>query len=48
VLGWIVWRIGSFLARRKLRENRVRLGAVAVILAVILAGLAAARAGGED
>lgn len=44
VLGWVVWRLGSRVARRKLAQNRAKLGAVAVILLVLLGGIAAARA----
>lgn len=42
VLGWIVWQIGSRVARRKLAENRVKLGAAAIVLAVVAAGIALA------
>ena len=48
VLGWIVWQIGSRVAKRKMAENRVKLGAVAVIALVLAAGVAAARAGGGE
>jgi hypothetical protein len=42
-LGWIVWQIGSRVAKRKLAQNRVKLGAAAAIVLVLLAGVAAAR-----
>jgi hypothetical protein len=48
VLGWIVWQIGSRVAKRKLAENRVKIGAAGVVLLVLLGGVAAARAGGSD
>ena len=48
VLGWIVWQIGSRLAKRKLAQNRAKVGAAAVVLLVLVAGLAAARAGAGD
>ena len=34
VLGWIVWQLGSRLAKRKMAQNRVKLGAAGVILLV--------------
>jgi hypothetical protein len=48
VLGWIVWQIGSRVAKRKLAQNRAKVGAAAVVLLVLVAGLAAARAGAGD
>jgi hypothetical protein len=43
VLGWAVWQIGSRLARRKLAQNRIKLGAAGVIALVALGGILAAR-----
>ena len=48
VLGWVVWQIGSRVARRKLAEKRMKLGAAAVIALAVGAGIAAARAGGDQ
>lgn len=48
ILGWIVWQIGSRVAKRKLAENRVKVGAAAAIALVLVAGLAAARSGSGD
>ena len=48
VLGWVVWQIGSRVAKRKIAENRVKVGAAAAVLLVLVAGLAAARAGSGD
>lgn len=48
ILGWVVWQIGSRVARRKLAENRLKLGAAAVVALAIVAGIAAARAGNEE
>ncbi len=48
ILGWVVWQIGSRVAKRKLAESRVRLGAAAVVILALAAGLAAARAGGSE
>ena len=42
LLGWIVWKLGLRFGRRKLAQSRVQLGALAVIIAVIVAGLAIA------
>jgi hypothetical protein len=48
VLGWLVWQITRRVARRKLAQNRAKLGAVATVLLVLVAGLAAARAASGD
>jgi len=47
VLGWLVWQIGSRVAKRKIAQNRSKLGAVAVIVAVVIAGVVLA-AGDDD
>lgn len=47
VLGWIAWQIGSRIAKKKMAQNRGKLGAAATVLAVVIAGLLAARSG-ED
>jgi hypothetical protein len=44
VLGWIVWQIGTRVARRKMAQNRVKLGALATIALVLVGGILAARA----
>ena len=44
VLGWLAWQIISRVAKRKIAQNRVKLGAAATVFAVIAAGIAAARA----
>jgi hypothetical protein len=43
VLGWIVWQIASRVAKRKIAQNRVKLGAAAAVVLVLVAGVAAAR-----
>ena len=48
VLGWVVWQIGSRVAKRKLAEQRVKVGAAAVVALALAAGLAAARAAASD
>jgi hypothetical protein len=44
VLGWLAWQVISRIAKRKLAQNKVKLGAAATVFAVIAAGLLAARA----
>ena len=48
VLGWIVWQIASRVAKRKIAQNRVKIGAAGVVLLVLLGGVLAARSGGSD
>jgi hypothetical protein len=48
VLGWIVWQIGARLAKRKMTQNRAKLGAAGVVALVLVGGLIAARAGSDD
>jgi hypothetical protein len=48
VLGWIVWQIASRVAKRKIAQNRVKLGAAAVVALVLVAGVAAARSGDDN
>jgi hypothetical protein len=48
VLGWIVWQIGSRVAKRKMAQNRVKLGAAGIVALVLIGGIIAARASSED
>jgi hypothetical protein len=49
VLGWAVWQIATRVAKRKMRQNKVKLGAAATVLLVLIGGLAIAKAtGGAD
>ena len=48
VLGWAVWQIASLVAKRKIRQNRVKLGAAGVVALVLVAGLATAKSGSGD
>jgi hypothetical protein len=48
VLGWIVWQVGSRVAKRKMAQNRVKLGAAGVVSVVVLAGIIAARRGDDE
>jgi hypothetical protein len=47
-LGWIVWQIGSRVAKRKLGQNRSKLIAAGVIAAVVAAGIALASSGDDE
>jgi hypothetical protein len=48
VLGWIVWQIASRVAKRKIAENRVKLGAAGVVLLVLVGGVVAAKSGSDE
>jgi hypothetical protein len=49
VLGWLVWQIATRVAKWKMTQNKVKLGAAATVALVLVAGLAAAKAAsGED
>ncbi len=48
ILGWIVWQIGTRVAKRKVTQNRSKLGAVGLVGLVLIGGLAAARDSGPD
>jgi hypothetical protein len=44
VLGWAVWQVATRVAKRKMRANKVKLGAAATVLLVLIGGLAIAKA----
>ena len=48
VLGWTVWQIASRVAKRKMAQNQVKLGAAGVVALVLIGGVLAARAGSDD
>jgi hypothetical protein len=48
LLGWLVWQIASRVARRKIAQNRVKLGAAGVVVLVLIGGVLAARASAGD
>ena len=49
VLGWLVWQIGSRVAKRKVAQNRAKIGVAASVLALMLiGGVVAAKAGSSD
>jgi hypothetical protein len=43
VVGWLVWKVGGLVAKRKVRQNRVKLGAASVVALALAGGVAAAR-----
>ncbi len=43
VLGWAVWQVASRVAKRKMVQNRAKLGAVGVIALVLIGGIVAAK-----
>ena len=47
VLGWLVWQGGSRVAKRKMAQNRVKLGAAGLVALVLIGGVLAARASGD-
>jgi hypothetical protein len=48
VLGWITWQVATRVAKRKMAENKVKLGAAATVLLVLVGGVLAARAASEE
>jgi hypothetical protein len=48
VLGWLVWQVIARVARRKMAQNKVKIGAAATVFAVLAAGLLAAKASSGD
>jgi hypothetical protein len=48
LLGWVVWQIASRVAKRKMAQNRVKLGAAGIVALVLIGGIIAARASSED
>jgi hypothetical protein len=50
VLGWLVWQIGSRVAKRKIAQNKAKIGAAGAIALVLVGGVVAAKAasGGDD
>ena len=48
ILGWLVWQIGSRVAKRKMAQNRVQARRGGVVALVVVGGILAARAGSDD
>jgi hypothetical protein len=47
-LGWIVWQLGSRVAKHQIEQNRVKIGAAGVVALVLVGGVLAARSAGGD
>jgi hypothetical protein len=43
VLGWITWQVATRVAKRKMSQNKVKIGAGATAVGVLAAGLVAAK-----
>jgi hypothetical protein len=48
LLGWLTWQGIKAVGRRKMGQNKAKLGAAATVLVVLIGGLAAARASSGD
>jgi hypothetical protein len=48
VLGWLAWQVITRVAKRKMAQNRVKIGAAATVFAVLAAGVLAAKASSGD
>jgi hypothetical protein len=48
VLGWITWQVATRVAKRKMSQNKAKIGAAATVFLVLVGGLVAAKAAGGD
>jgi len=48
LLGWFAWQGINILVRRKLAQNKVKLGAAATVAAVLVGGVVAAKAASDE
>ncbi len=48
LLGWMAWQGITIIGKRKLSDNKIRLGAAAAVLAVLVGGLAATKVAPSD
>jgi hypothetical protein len=50
ILGWVIWQLGKRAARYEARHTRAKVGAAVTVLAVLAAGVVAAKlaASGDD
>jgi hypothetical protein len=48
VLGWLVWQVATRDAKRRMAQNKAKLGAAATVALVLVAGLVAAKATSGD
>jgi hypothetical protein len=47
-LGWLVWQIGSRLAKRKANQNKAKLGAGVAVALVVVGGILVAAGDSDD
>jgi hypothetical protein len=47
-IGWVVWQIARRAVLKEIRQNRAKIGAAGVVALVLVGGIVAARAGGDD
>jgi len=48
LLGWLAWQGIKTVSRRKVGQNKAKLGAAATVLLVLIGGLVAAKASGDE
>jgi hypothetical protein len=48
VLGWVVWQVASRVAKKKMAQNRLKLGALGAVVLVLVGGIAAAKASSDE
>jgi hypothetical protein len=48
VLGWVVWQVASRVAKKKIAQNRMKIGAAGVVALVVAGGIIAAKAAESD
>jgi hypothetical protein len=48
LLGWFAWQGISILVKRKLGQNKVKLGAAATVAAVLVGGVLAAKSASDE
>jgi hypothetical protein len=48
VLGWLAWQVITRVAKRKMAQNKVKLGAAATVALVLVAGIAVAKVSSSD
>ena len=48
VMGWIVWQLGSRLAKMKVAQNKGKLGAGAAVALIVVGGILVAAGDSDD
>jgi hypothetical protein len=48
LLGWLTWQGIKTVGKRKMGQNKAKIGAAATVLLLLIGGIAAARATGGD